>query len=243
MKLDEYATMFEEEERHWWYRGLREVIRKHWATHVRQGRPRLLDVGCGTGANLAHLRDIADGVGIDFAPSAIVLARGRDLPLTAVASAAALPFADGAFDVVLSCDVINHSSLPDRKVPLGEMRRVLAAEGIVILNLPAYQWLLSSHDRAYQQDRRFTGREVAELMRSVGLAPLSVGYWNTLLFPAAAATRLLRRFTSPTGSDLQTGSGAGMSRLMEGVLGVERALAKVVPLPFGLSIIAVGRRV
>ena len=120
---------------------------------------------------------------------------------------------------------------------------MLAAEGIVILNVPAYQWLLSSHDRAYQQDRRFTGREVAELMRSVGLAPLSVGYWNTLLFPAAAATRLLRRFTSPTGSDLQTGSGAGMSRLMEGVLGVERALAKVVPLPFGLSIIAVGRRI
>jgi len=243
MELAEYATMAEVEERHWWYRALRAVIDEAWARHVDCPAPRrLLDVGCGTGANLLALRDRAVPAGIDFSPEAVRWCRGRGLADTAVASAAALPFPEGRFDVALSCDVLCHASLPDKRAPLAEMARVLRPGGVLLLNLPAFQWLHSSHDRAYHTDRRFTRAEVAELLRGAGLAPLQVGYWNGVLFPAAAAMRLLRRVTRPEGSDLAAGSGAGAGRLFDAALALERALTRRVPLPMGLSVFAVARK-
>jgi ubiquinone/menaquinone biosynthesis C-methylase UbiE len=149
MELSEYTTMFELEDRHWWYNGLRELLLCHWAQHLWTECPAVLDVGCGTGANLVGLDDLAARlVGIDFAPEAIRLCRTRGLSCTAVASALALPFGGETFDAVVSCDVLCHSSITDKSVVVREMHRVLRPGGMVFLNLPAYQWLFSSHDRA-----------------------------------------------------------------------------------------------
>ena len=242
MNLDEYAVMRTAEEGPWWYRGLREVIRLHWERHVRVAHPRLLDVGCGTGANLAALARRSEPFGIDVAEPAIRACRERGLGATVLASAAALPFRAASFDVVLSCDVLGHRSLPDRRVPLAEMARVLKPGGLVLLNLPAFQWLLSSHDAAYGQDRRFTRAEAGPLLAAVGLELVSATYWNSLLFPAAVATRLWRRRSQPAGSDLAVGSGAGAGSALMAVLRLERALLRRLDLPFGLSVFVVGRK-
>src|SRR5947209_1721287 len=92
MKLSEYTTMFELEDRDRWYAGLRELLLSLWARHVRTDCPAVLDVGCGTGANLVALNGLAARlVGIDFAPEAIRLCRTRGLSCTAVASAPGPP--------------------------------------------------------------------------------------------------------------------------------------------------------
>lgn len=242
MELAEYATMAGVEERHWWYRALRAMIEEAWHRHVDAARPRLLDVGCGTGANLLALAGRAEPSGIDFAPEAVRWCRGRGLAETAVASAAALPFPSMSFDVVLSCDVLCHGSMPDKRVPFAELARVLKPGGVLLLNLPAFMWLYSSHDRAYHTDRRFTRPEVERRLRDAGLAPARVTYWNSVLFPAAAAIRLLRRFTRPEGSDLAAGSAAGASTLFGAAFALERALLRLGPLPFGVSVFAVARK-
>jgi ubiquinone/menaquinone biosynthesis C-methylase UbiE len=82
-------------------------------------------VGCGTGANLAALARVADPFGVDISPLAVAACRARGLTGTVIASAASLPFPATSFDAVLSCDVLNSRSLPDRRVPLREMARVL----------------------------------------------------------------------------------------------------------------------
>jgi ubiquinone/menaquinone biosynthesis C-methylase UbiE len=243
MELSEYATMFEAEDRHWWYVGLRRLLLSLWRRHLRVERPAVLDVGCGTGANLAALNGLAaPAVGVDFAPEAVRLCRTRKLSCTAVASALALPFDGQSFDVVVSCDVLCHSSIPDKGVALNEIHRVLRGNGLVFLNLPAYQWLLSSHDRAYRTDRRFTRAAVLELLRTTGFEPVTVTYWNTFLFPAAVAVRAWRNFTGSEGSDLVAGSARPAGGLLGAVLGLERALIRLIPLPFGLSVLAVGRK-
>ena len=242
MELAEYATMAAAEERHWWYRGLRALIGEAWGAHVRLPRPRLLDVGCGTGANLLALAGRCEPVGLDVAPEAIAWCRRRGLAATTVGSADALPFPAASFDAVLSCDVLSHQRLPDRLRPLREMARVLRPGGVLLLNVPAYRWLLSSHDRAVQMDHRFTRGEVALLLRQAGLAPVRVTYWNTALFPAAAAVRLLRRLTRPPTSDLDAGSAAAAGSLFEAALAGERRLLRHLDLPFGLSVFAVARK-
>src|SRR5687768_6961196 len=132
--------------------------------------------------------------------------------------------------------------MPDKRVPFAELARVLRPGGVLFLNLPAFMWLHSSHDRAYHQDRRFTRPEVERHLRAAGLAPTLVTYWNSVLFPAAAAVRLLRRFTRPKGSDLATGSAAAAARFCGAAFALERALLQLASPPFGLSVFAVGRK-
>ncbi len=144
--------------------------------------------------------------------------------------------------MVLSCDVLCHASMPDKRVPFAELARVLRPGGVLLLNLPAFMWLHSSHDRAYHTDRRFTPGEVRGRLEEAGLEPLRVTCWNSVLFPAAVAVRLLRRLTRPEGSDLAAGSAAAAGPLFGAAFALERALLRRVPLPLGLSVFAVARR-
>lgn len=239
MESDEYRIMFEVEDRHWWYRGLRANLGALWSRCVLSSNPQVLDVGCGTGANLEELARDAIPAGVDVSMEAIRLCRRRRQSRTVVGSAVALPFPDGRFDVVVSCDVLCHKSIPDKGVVLHEARRVLRPGGVLLLNLPAYQWLYSSHDVHVHTDHRFTRREVTALLKSCGFVPIRATYWNTILFPAIVAVRFWRRLRPAANSDLVAG---GSNGLCAAALAIENRLLRVFALPFGLSIMTAARR-
>jgi SAM-dependent methyltransferase len=238
MNANEYATMFEVEDTHWWYRSLRAVL--HQCMANLPSAARVLDIGCGTGANMSAL---GFHTGIDFAPEAVAFCRKRGLTRTAAASATGLPFPDASFDAAISCDVLCHRSIANKADLVCEAARVLTPGGIFICNLPAHQWLLSSHDHHVGTDKRFNRNEVRGLFRIARIEPIEIRYWNSLLFPAAAAVRMWRKLRPLEASDLAAGSGTTFNGLLAKVLSVERHLADVVSMPTGLSIIAVGRRV
>src|SRR5262249_57256498 len=122
MEFSEYTTMFGLEDRHWWYVGLRQLLLSLWARHVRAERPAVLDVGCGTGANLIALNGVAAKLaGIDFAPEAVRFCRTRGLACTAVASALLIPFGAGGFAVWVSLTVSFPASIRDRTALLGRV--------------------------------------------------------------------------------------------------------------------------
>src|SRR5688572_28653851 len=125
MDAVEYHRMARLEGHHWWYRGLRSVIRDRMQRSARASRPLLIDIGCGTGANILALRDVADAIGIDIEPAAVAYCRQRGIQDSVVGSATALPFADASFDVALACDVLSHRSIADKRVLLDEAWRVL----------------------------------------------------------------------------------------------------------------------
>ena len=241
MNVEEYATMFSVEDNHWWYHGLRGMVRRALRRHVEAGA-RVLDAGCGTGAILAMLHADARAIGVDLMPEAIRFCRVRGQHVTAAASVVALPFRDGPFDAAVSLDVLCHRSIRDKRAPLLEISRVLRPEGIVILNLPAYQWLYSSHDVAVHTDTRFTKRHAAGLLRECGFSVVEATYWNSLLFPPIVATRVWRKFFPPEGSDLASGGGVFSNAFFRSVLSVERGLLHLTPMPAGLSLFVVARK-
>ena len=102
----------------------------------------------------------------------------------------ALPFADNSFDAVVSADVLCHSAV-DPPVALTELKRVLRPGGLLVMNLPAYQWLLSAHDRHVHNVRRFTAPETAMLLRQAGFDRVRARYWNSLLLPLMMVQRKL----------------------------------------------------
>ncbi len=88
---------------------------------------RLLEIGCGEGANLFHLRELAGarfGIDFSFKKSQAAMASGARI---ACADATALPFADGTFDAVLIRDLLHH--VPRRQAVLHEAQRVLRPGG------------------------------------------------------------------------------------------------------------------
>jgi ubiquinone/menaquinone biosynthesis C-methylase UbiE len=128
-----------------WYEGdgrFASSERPGWADEVAQLEAivaslppaRTLDVACGTGFLTRHLRGLA--VGIDQSPSMIAVAQQR-LPdgVALVGDALALPFADGAFDRVLTGHFYGHLVEDERAAFLTEARRV-ARELVVIDSAP-----------------------------------------------------------------------------------------------------------
>ncbi len=243
MDAGEYKLMYEVEARYWWYAGLRGMLGLFLKRHESHCGGQTLDVGCGTGANMELLtREGGIAMGIDFAPQAIYFCRQRGLARTAVASALALPFPDGHFDRVLLMDVLYHKGIPDKAAALHEVRRVLRPGGMAYLNLPAYQWLYSSHDVHVHTDHRFTRGEAVRLLASCGYTVLDATYWNMLLFPLAAAGRLWRRWLPREQSDLDTDTSGASNALFTAVLAFERFLLRRMNAPFGLSIMITARK-
>ena len=134
MKEHTYPIMFRIEQSHWWYAGRRKILRNFLediCREVSDRRPRILDVGCGTGANLLMLSEYGDAEGVDVSEDALAFCRERGLEKVKLGAAEELPYEDGTFDLVTALDVVEH--LDDDLGGLREMRRVLRPGGRVLL--------------------------------------------------------------------------------------------------------------
>jgi len=236
MERGEYERLGAVEDRMWWTRALRRNLRMAAAPFAGTPEGRLLDAGCGTGGFLAALGQHAS-FGLDRDGFACRLARSKARRPVAQGSVDDLPFDDAAFDVIVSADVLCHRGVGIERA-LGEMHRCLKPGGALIVNLPAYRWLYSAHDRAVDNARRFHRREVTALLAASGFGRVRATYWNTLLFPLMAARRLL-----PGGGSEVGLLPAPFEWLFDVVATFESALLRSgLRLPFGGSILAVGTR-
>jgi SAM-dependent methyltransferase len=241
---EEYGIMYRVEDTHWWYLGMARITRAVLNRWYSPGAGlRILDAGCGTGAVMQLLADYGAVTGFDFAAAALHFCRIRGARRLARASIMQLPFLDGQFDLVTSFDVLCERAVPDDVAALREIRRVLAPGGRVVLRLPAYDWLRGQHDRAVHIRHRYTARELAARLADAGLAVDHLSYANTALFPGAAAKRWLERVIPPRDgtSDLTLGVGP-FNGLLRGILGAEASWVARTGLPYGLTVVAVGRK-
>jgi|SRR5690348_3584326 len=224
----------------WWFAALHaNLIALLDRTGPRSGR--VLDAGCGTGGLLAKLAG-REAVGLDREPSACLRARAKSGRPVCAGSINELPFGDAAFAAILSADVLCHRAV-DEQAALRQFHRCLDAGGLLVLNLPAYRWMLSRHDTVVHNARRYTKRGVAALLRRADFRPVYTGYWNTLLFPLMLATRKLLPARRGEDSDVKLYP-APVEALCRAATALECGLMRLgVRLPFGGSVIAVAVKV
>lgn len=245
MDLQEYELMYRAEDRHWWYRGMDAITRRtlgNWYTA--DARLRILDAGCGTGAALtACLAEYGAATGVDISPVALRFCRLRKAERLARASVVGLPFSAGSFDLVTSFDVLYERAVMSDSLALDEFHRVLSPGGRVFLRLPAYDWLRGQHDEVVHTARRYTSAQVADLLQRSGFTVEHLSYANMFLFPVALVKRLAERLWPPRRpqSDLTRGAGP-FNGILKFILSMEAPLVARSGLPFGLSVIAVGRK-
>jgi SAM-dependent methyltransferase len=242
MEKDQYEILYRLEETHWWYLGMRRMVDALLTRYLDRGRPlHILDAGCGTGGMLNHLRRFGSVVGLDFSDEALGFCRRRGLPHLARGSVERLPFADESFDLLTSFDVLYHMGVEDDRLALGEFRRVLKPGGLLLLRLPAYDWLRGAHDVAVHTRHRYSREELARKLRDADFQIQKLTYANTLLFPIAALKRMVEGTERSRRPDLEP-LPAPINRALLGILSIEPALLRKVSFPWGLSLMAVAAK-
>lgn len=187
MELSEYAAMDRAEDRMWWYRALHARL----IEAVRGIDGPILDAGCGTGGLLARLRPRhPDCVGIEWSANGAARAARKSGAPIARGSVDALPFADASFAAMVSADVLCHAAVTPR-LALAEARRVLRPGGRLVVNMPAYAWLHSAHDRHVHNARRVTAPTLLAWLACAGFVTAQARYWNALLLPLMVLQRKL----------------------------------------------------
>lgn len=243
MEPAEYARMNALEERMWWYRGVHANVLAAFERHGAALAGPGLDAGCGTGGLLRRLAAAAAGrtlIGIDVDAGACALARAKAGVPVAQASTAVLPFCDASLAVVFSVDVLCHEAVPEAEA-LAEIRRCLVPGGVLVMNLPAYEWMKSAHDARVRNARRYTRAGARLLLERAGFRILRATYWNTLLFPLMAMRRLVLRRVEGE-SDVQAFPGV-VDRAFGALLACERRwLGLGLDLPFGGSLLTVAAK-
>jgi SAM-dependent methyltransferase len=230
-----YPLVYEVEERHWWFRGRRAVLSALLRRAGIEPPVRVLDAGCGTGRNLQDYRRLGPVTGVDPSATAVEFCRERGLGGIIQAGVESLPFEAAAFDLILATDVLEH--VDDDLAALLELRRVAAADAMLVMTVPAYMWLWTASDDALQHRRRYSRRELAERAAAAGWEPVIATYFNSILLPPIALARALRgRFGNGRRPELEV-TPPLLDRVLAAPIRIEASLiAHGASLPAGVSV-------
>ena len=233
-----YRQMAELDQRHWWYRARRKVladlIRREAAPAA---GARVLEIGCGTGHNLDMLGEFGtvEAVELDEEARAIAEQRlGREVMSAPLPELAGI--AERQYDLIAALDVIEH--IDDDRAAVAAIAAKLKRGGKFVITVPAHQWMWSAHDVVNHHKRRYSKAALRRLIHASPLRLEKLGYFNSLLFPLAAAERLVSKARGKDSADLELPS-APLNAALEAVFAAERHLVGRLPLPPGLSLFAV----
>ena len=242
MNISEYKNIYDNESTHFYYVGYHEILLDLISKITVKKKINILDAGCGTGLFTKKLGKYGRVIGIDMSDEAIKFAKSRKLNVKK-ASVTKLPFKVNTFDLIVCNDVLCHKSIPKEETALKEFYRVLSQDGLVLIKLPAFDWLMGSHDRQVHTKRRYEIPQVEQMLKNTGFTPVKSTYIASFLLPLVATKSLLEKITGTnmesSGIDNVWGP---LNKIMLNVFRLERTILKYFNLPFGITLVVVAKK-
>jgi SAM-dependent methyltransferase len=244
MREEVYDFIAQNEENHWWYESRRaifiSVLKKILTRFSRDEK--ICDIGCGGGGNFAVWSSFSDFcIGVDISEKALDSCRKfayKQLFLTEAGDLSKIA-SDGASLVTL-CDVIEH--LEDDRRALEEAYRILKPGGFIFVTAPAYGFLWGGADRLSLHMRRYSRKQVIQLLQSVHFRLVRSTYFNAFLFPPILVARFMERFLKlDSGMECQPVHGF-LNEVLKTIFSFERHLIRYFNLPFGVSLMAIAKK-
>lgn len=239
METIEYQRLARVERFHWWYQSIHNLV----LSYVKPNRnSMILDAGCGTGGLTEKLYRYTKTVGIDISMFALSLKKNKNAKYIN-GSVNKLPFIENIFDIVISVSVLYHQLVNEKKA-VSEMKRILKENGIMVIVLPAFSWLFSTHDQAVHTRRRYTLRQAEELIQEEGFKIIDKHYLFSFLFPVFIIKRIIEKLglTNSRVSDLKELS-RGLNSILIYLCKIEWIITKYIKLPFGSSLMIVAQKI
>ncbi|MEJ7849713.1 MAG: class I SAM-dependent methyltransferase [Pyrinomonadaceae bacterium] len=244
MEQHTYAIMDDVEGSHWWFVGRRAILESFLRQIVQSSKSKvqslkILDIGCGTGANLEMLAQFGESEGVDVSDDALEFCRQKGLKVQK-GLAETLPYKDESFDLTTALDVIEH--LDDDIAGLKEMHRVTKTGGHSLIFVPAFMWLWGVQDDISHHRIRYTRKQIVDRLENAGFTVERATYANWTFFAPILTGRTLMKLT---GMKPESENNIGISALngiFGKLLGAERFWLKNFNFPFGVSIVIVAKK-
>lgn len=231
--------MAELENSYWWHVGRKSIL-SHQFKKLALDNPSILNIGCGTGGMVPLLTQYGRVTNVDVAEEAVEACRSLGYDAQQF-DGERLPYEDGRFDMAVATDVLEHIEADEQA--LRDWQRVLRPGGHLMLTVPAYQWLWSSHDESLHHHRRYTASSLHRLLNLTGYRVKKRSYIIVFSFPLivgyrAASTILSNRDDSASYVMLPK----PINRLFIGFLQAEARALKYINFPFGTSLIVIAQK-
>jgi len=250
MEEDVYQLFSKIQQTHWWFVARRMILEDVLEQRISK-RPglRIADIGCGAGALLPMLSRFGEPWGIDDSPTAVAICRRQKFPNVYLDGDPA--WRQNRFDLMTFLDVIEH--VDDDTVFLQNHVSHLQDGGLVMITVPALMLLWSDHDVLNHHRRRYTARQLREVVMRAGLVPERITYFNSFLFPVIAAIRLAMQLKNyvhtrlggihrqPLRTDFERNIPA-VNGLLKNIFASERFILRRAAFPIGTSLLCVARK-
>lgn len=244
MEQHTYAIMNRVEDSHWWFVGRRAILEEFLRQIIQSPKskvqnPKILDVGCGTGANLEMLAGFGEAEGVDVSDDALEFCTAKGLKAHK-GLAEKLPFEDESFDVVTALDVVEH--LDDDIAGLKEMHRVLKRGGKTLIFVPAFMWLWGVQDDISNHRIRYTKKQIVERLEKAGFEIERATFANWTFFAPILAGRTLMKITGIKPESENNVNVSALNGIFGKIFSAERFWLKNFDFPFGVSIVITAKK-
>lgn len=234
-----YLEMANTESKHWWFKGRREIMASMIQGLWLPENASILEVGCGTGGNLEMLSRFGEVSALEMDAEAREIAQEKTDKKYMIKTGCCpenIPFEGERFDLICLFDVLEHI---DKDVEtLISLKKLLKKNGKIIITVPAYQWLFGPHDTFLHHKRRYSVKQLKEVVHFSELQVKRISYFNTLLFPLA----VLVRFKDKLLGGQQTGTAIPfpiVNSLFAHLFRSEKYVLKYGRFPFGVSLLCI----
>lgn len=252
MQSEQYQLHAKIEDRHWWFVARRQIVRELLQRYLPPSPQRaIVDVGCGTGANLASFAQDYDCLGIDPSPDAVAFAQQRFPHAQFICGLAPRDLGtwSATADAFLLMDVLEH--VPDDFAMFSELLAAAKPGALFVVTVPADASLWSPHDEAFGHYRRYDAQRLERVWQGLPVESLLLSHYSSRLYPVVrcvrTAGRLWGRGSGEAGTDFRILPGPLNRGLTKLFAGESRRLHRVAaghapPYSRGVSLIALLRR-
>jgi len=247
MDISLYQDFYNLEEKHWWFVARNKIglsLLDKYLPNKKQLE--IVDVGCGTGSVLKKLERYGHATGIDISEEAIKFCKLRGCrDVYKVKEKEGLPFKDNTFDLITALDIIEH--VDDDCAALAEYYRIIRKGGILLVTVPAYEFLWGPHDEVNDHKRRYIARGLRNKVEEAGFTVRKMSYFDTFLFPFFVLVRTGHRVSKMINSSYKPRSDLKMRRpwinyLLKTTFSLEDPLLKKLNFPYGASLLCVAKK-